>query len=246
MAWIPSNNGEHTFERGSSRSHIDVTLSSEAVARRILGWKIRHKNPYTHHGQINFKIDVKIKKPKKEYKKIYLNTHEFTRRLMEMEGESGDGVYADLLEAFKKSTAEEDQNISKKPYWWNDEIEESRKEYNKIRRQIGKMRRRGDDISRWRQREKEEAKTLERLIRKSKKEKWKEMLAGLDGDIWGQGYRIATGQIMRGRLAHKIPGQMDSLYPHLHHGQTDQVIWKSIQKEQGHINPHRSILKHVT
>lgn len=56
LNWVAANNGEPTFIKGDSRSHIDVTLTTSSGIRKISNWEIRHDNPYTYHGHIYFDI----------------------------------------------------------------------------------------------------------------------------------------------------------------------------------------------
>ncbi|XP_072400842.1 uncharacterized protein [Diabrotica undecimpunctata] len=64
--WISSadivvlNNGEPTFVRGESKSHIDVTLASKNVAKKISGWDVLGENLFTHHRYIFYEIGVKV------------------------------------------------------------------------------------------------------------------------------------------------------------------------------------------
>ncbi|XP_057666046.1 uncharacterized protein LOC130899891 [Diorhabda carinulata] len=60
MNIIAINNKKPTFVRGTSRSHIDVTLASEGSSRKIANWD----QIFTHHKFITY--DIKSKTIKKK------------------------------------------------------------------------------------------------------------------------------------------------------------------------------------
>ncbi|XP_045482738.1 uncharacterized protein LOC123686556 [Harmonia axyridis] len=51
------NNGEPTFIRGTTRSHIDVTLSPINFQGKIKNWEVKYENPFTYHGHIYFAVE---------------------------------------------------------------------------------------------------------------------------------------------------------------------------------------------
>ncbi|KAK9721746.1 hypothetical protein QE152_g20749 [Popillia japonica] len=97
------------------------------------------------------------------------------------------------------SVAEEYRNI---PYWWHGEIENKRKECNRLRRILTRANRNHGTASK----EPglkivyEHARVeIKRMILNTKKNKWKELLNELENDIWGDGYKIIMRRL--GRLS---------------------------------------------
>lgn len=232
MAWTANNNGQNTFERGRSRSHIDVTLSSEKMARLIHDWRVNFDNPFTQHGEISFNIKIQKKIKNSEQVEIYLNKEVFMKNLREMEGEEEEDVYVGLLEAFRRSSKKNTRETQKKPYWWNEKIEQWRNRVIEMRRKYTRRRSRGQAEGEGESGEvelKEAIKNMKREIRFAKKEAWKAMLVGLEEDIWGEGYRIVTGQLMRGRHGGVIPVRkrkriLNDLFPKCRRKQATETI----------------------
>ncbi|XP_056635966.1 uncharacterized protein LOC130444712 [Diorhabda sublineata] len=128
--WVAINNGHHTFERGNSKTHIDVTLCHTSHYNKITNWCIEYVNPYTHHGHIRYQIKTKgaIKKTSpNNRKRTYLNTEKYVEIL-----KKSNGTYEEILKAYKDASSNNnDANTSMQPFWWNPEIENARNEYNK-------------------------------------------------------------------------------------------------------------------
>jgi len=52
------NNGQPTFVRGVSMTHIDVTFVSESLADKVHGWKILDEESNSLHKYICFEIII--------------------------------------------------------------------------------------------------------------------------------------------------------------------------------------------
>lgn len=132
LTWMARNNGQHTFERNNSKSHIDVTLCPVQMARAIKNWQVDYVNPFTHPGHITYDIKTDGKKIKKtEPMKLYLNVRKYVQRLRNIKEYEGQDVYESIMKAYKQSTSEERVGVNRKPYWWNTELQTTRSEYVK-------------------------------------------------------------------------------------------------------------------
>lgn len=199
------NDGEHTFERGTSRSHIDVTLCSNRLSNRITGWTVAHTNPYTHYGSIHYQIKLREKIRRNEIRSVFFERDTFAKELRKRCEETTNDIYQNILRAFKTSTSKERENRRDRPYWWTEEIEKARKRYILLRRQYTRQNRSETEKLELNRRMNEQRKVLKREIRISKRRRWEGVIADLDGDIWGEGYRIVTGALMKGRGVYRIP-----------------------------------------
>ncbi|KAK9728662.1 hypothetical protein QE152_g17091 [Popillia japonica] len=140
---------------------------------------------------------------------------------LEREERSSHKICTDIIrEAYRNSTIKGPVGIKTVPYWWNASINDKRKECMEARRRytrIAKLNTREDEklkanekykakkkelaklirLSKkehWNKLEKYKAKKKElaKLIRLSKKEHWNKLCNDLNGDIWGEGYKIAV------------------------------------------------------
>ncbi|XP_066159226.1 uncharacterized protein [Euwallacea fornicatus] len=107
-------------------------------------------------------------------------------------------------------------------YWWNDEIEELRKECVRMRRKMTRVKgvREMDERIRAAEEEhKEVQKTLKVSIRNVKREAWKGLCADLETDIWGLGYKIVAGKLNHLKASHLSEVEMlwrvDELFPNM-------------------------------
>ncbi|XP_044754968.1 uncharacterized protein LOC123313923 [Coccinella septempunctata] len=207
LGWVAANNGDHTFERGSSKTHIDVTLTSESVFRRIRDWTVQHSNPYTYHGNIG--IDIKTARGSRTepqpIRKILRADH-FRLALQDYNWEDTTDIYRALLNLFNASIIEENGASNKWPYWWNENIDDQRKKYNRLRRIYSRLREKDTtQVTNLKEEMRVLRRNLRKSIRRSKREHWKTLLDELDDDIWGEGYRIATRHLAAGKLSYQLP-----------------------------------------
>ncbi|KAK9680980.1 hypothetical protein QE152_g38688 [Popillia japonica] len=108
-------------------------------------------------------------------------------------------IYFEVQQGNGSRVAEEYRNI---PYWWNGEIENKRKECNRLRRILTRANRNHGTASKepGLKIAYEHARAeLKRMILNTKKNKWKELLNELENDIWGDGYKIIMRRL--GRLS---------------------------------------------
>lgn len=205
---IVNNTGNApSFVRGDSTSYIDVTCSSQKLARRITEWKIMEKEAMTYHQHIYFEIGPKHKKTQltENIKPVFYKEKfktEIRTRMQGLEGATVRSITLLLAEATKASSSNtQTGNNRKAPYWWNQEIDEKRRECTKIKRKLTRLRicrsvpqnvRENLHIEHKRLR-----KELRGLIIRSKRDHWQQTCSALNEDIWGQGYNIATRWMKR-------------------------------------------------
>lgn len=205
LSWGVANDGGHTFERGLSRSHIDVTFASADILRRIATWEVQFSNPFTHHGHIFFELQIlRTKNRAPRVKHILLAAKLRGLLAGDIWGSSG-GIYRDFLGATKSATRATTVAAADQPYWWSEEIETCRENYKKLRRKLSRRNARGNGSEELETRMVTARKLLKRLIRISKRKSWRDVLEKLDEDIWGEGYKIVTSHFHSGSLGYQIP-----------------------------------------
>ncbi|KAG5878530.1 hypothetical protein JTB14_008935 [Gonioctena quinquepunctata] len=93
-----------------------------------------------------------------------------------VESNSPEACVESLKEAYRSSTSQRDRN-NKKSYWWNQDIAAKREECNQLRRQTSRALGRRDIPeqvkAQLKPNYKNEKKTLEKLIKTSKREHWR-------------------------------------------------------------------------
>ena len=90
-------------------------------------------------------------------------------------------------------------------YWWNEEIAKIRKEANTARR--ARQRERQDMQRREALEEKfrEARKKLKKAIRRSKEQQWASVLEEVEGNLWGEGYKIVTKRLKARQAPPNLP-----------------------------------------
>ncbi|XP_045482746.1 uncharacterized protein LOC123686562 [Harmonia axyridis] len=206
MAWGTANSGEHTFERGNPKSHIDVAIAAEEVLRKMKKWQIHFDNPFTYHGTISMEIKVGGRTRQDAANKVFLEKEKFATALKNIDWEKGGDVYEKILKAYNTSLSAERGSTSKKPFWWNEVIAESRNKYKNLRRVYTRANRAGRGEKREvAEQMRSERDKMKREIRRSKRQHCKSLLEELEADIWGEGYRIVTRHLQSGALSYKLP-----------------------------------------
>ncbi|KAK9711065.1 Endonuclease-reverse transcriptase [Popillia japonica] len=199
---------EPTFERGNSKSHIDITWANEAMTRHIHEWKVLSGEVFTYHNYIYFEVQQGNGSRGKSQRIFrFLDKDLFATKVKQHFSHSrvhtSPGEFVKIINKLNRvcaiSVAEEYRNI---PYWWNGEIENKRKECNRLRRILTRANRNHGTASKelGLKIAYEHARAeLKRMILNTKKNKWKELLNELENDIWGDGYKIIMRRL--GRLS---------------------------------------------
>ncbi|KAG5866978.1 hypothetical protein JTB14_012715 [Gonioctena quinquepunctata] len=129
---------EPTLLRGDRKSWIDVTCSSQDIAKHLHKWQILDDEPVSDHALIYYELKEWNKKKNKKF--IYVNNWDAFRKTLEWrtQGRKRAGSpeeYAKLIkEAYQGSVSKNTIN-NEKPYWWNDRIANKRRECTQLRRQ---------------------------------------------------------------------------------------------------------------
>lgn len=188
-----------TFVRGESSSIIDVTLSSDTFAGKITDWMVLEEETFSLHRYISFGITCNHHFGKMEERSVFtMDKALFSVTLSLIANNTEDDCTA-LIDKIKHA-----QNFStsvrvlkrEQPYWWNDEIEEMRKECNKSRRKLARVKkaRQELEIAAAVTEHKEAIRAYKKAIRNSKNEHWRAVCDDLERDIWGLGYQIVVKQ----------------------------------------------------
>lgn len=195
------NSGDKpTFERGHSCSYIDITWASDNIMRRIQNWEVLSEEVCTYHNYIYFEVPLKDKPTDRANGPRYmLNKRNFTQRLREYFSNNTSKVtpkkFIEVVGKINRDCTRVTRRGDRPmPYWWNERIEDARKECHSLRRLWSRKHRRLVDtdptpaeFTAYKLKRKE----LKKLILNAKKEHWKKLLLDLENDIWGEGYRIA-------------------------------------------------------
>lgn len=191
---VVHNTGEPTFIRGTTKSHIDVTCSSQKLAQQVKKWRIVSKEGLTDHQYICFEIEDHTPKRAAVHPRVPLEAGVVRREIraqierLNMEEEVNPGTCLEMLKAVHyKCTNRRRRERGSCPYWWSEEVEEAREECTAMRRVITRNRSGNERI---REEYKDMRKRLKKLIRTAKAKAWEDICDKLEDDIWGDGYRI--------------------------------------------------------
>ncbi|KAI5723445.1 hypothetical protein M8J76_006122 [Diaphorina citri] len=202
-----------TFVRGNSGSHIDLTICSENIARKITSWRVMEEETLSYHRYIYFEIVMsedqipiglvqRLKGWHIDSKLLPRFTETFRKMAITWKECFQKDLQADTLtriitEACDVTFKRRSTNTRRrKAYWWSVEIAECWRTCNKTRRKLKRMRRRNPILA-------EEIKNqytnlrnnLKKSIVEAKEAKWKELIDEVDKDPWGKAYKIVTGKI---------------------------------------------------
>jgi Reverse transcriptase (RNA-dependent DNA polymerase)/Endonuclease-reverse transcriptase len=197
---IAVNNGDPTFVRGNSVTHIDITCISRTFAHKIRNWQVLNDEIGSYHRPIYFEIDTGQEIQRRIPIQRFLNEEKFKRLVQEETENENIKNVTDLTKVIgkltKDSTIECRGKADRYPYWWTAQISELRKECQRVRRTLLRKKRKDisahADINDLTERSKSLTKKLKNLIINSKRKCWLELIKDLDEDIWGQGYSIVT------------------------------------------------------
>lgn len=197
-----------TFERGWSKSYIDVTGATTKMAKRIRGWEVLTGEVLTYHHHIIFEINIgKINGNKVKCAKSMFDKAKYSERINEVNWggkvDNAEDLTRLLSETTKECTIVVRGDQKQMPFWWNVDIEAQRRACFRWRRKISHFKKRKNFNNavyarKWESLQveyKSARKELKKLIRKSKREHWSEMVNDLDKDVWGTGYKVIVKRI---------------------------------------------------
>lgn len=207
------NNGNSpTFRRGQLNSIVDITMGSDSFLNSTMNWRVLEDLTLSDHQYIEFSIsnwtqtvDAEADLPKWNVRKLdERKFNDCIRRQKERNGTFLNSLDDDvglkvnfMVDTIKKACDAsmpriQQYNTRRQPvYWWTNEIGVLRKKCLAARRRST----RNPDDDRLKEEYKMARKVLRAEIRKSKREKWKELCEEVDIDPWGKPYKIITKKI---------------------------------------------------
>lgn len=204
--WISSlnlnvcNDGNPTFIRGKSQSHIDISLVTN-FSKKICKWQVLDDDSASHHRYITFLINSEISNVNIDKRVTFLDPKKFKEYLTVTRNTSDNSPAAisKLIQSAQYRASSQKKGTTKlQPYWWNAEINEIWVRATTARRAVTRARARDTTDQ---QIEPIETylngvrKELKKAIKKSKKSSWRELCNKLDDDIWGDGYRLVVKHV---------------------------------------------------
>lgn len=213
---VVHNDGDlPTFVRGKSQSYIDVTCSTQKIAKSINCWEALKIETLTQHSYIYFELK-ESRTPRWVEKRTVVNDWDIfcaeidrrTGSLNTNDRKSHSKCTEILKGAYGSSVKMKTDQKATTPYWWNKEIKDKRDICIHHRRQLTRMTKNRnistDEKEGMKQLYRAQKRELQRLIRISKVKLWKELCQKIDEDIWGSGYKIATREL-KNTMAYNIP-----------------------------------------
>lgn len=195
-----------TFERGSSKSFIDITIASDDVTKSIKEWKVDREVNLSLHNNIYIQIGNKEKKDTPNSRKngwIYKNTKDDQLiREIKLKGiakthrELETHLYRICNNTYNQK--KEEKRSKGNIYWWTENLSIIKAECTKKRRKMTRLRKKKHTNSDSEKAEQEYKKAKSQLVKEieaAKREAWRKLCDDLDQDVWGKGYKIVTGKL---------------------------------------------------
>lgn len=202
-----------TYRRpGCDGTIPDITLISERAANKMEGWKVLEIYTASDHQYISFSLsdtvpERSVQGSTRRWNVNKLNTSallsEIDRQIeaTEIEEDADANITVDRTMAIIKKGCNKAmpkmvtrRNNKTAVHWWNDSINEARRNCIRHRRNYTRAKRRGEAVSEHLE-YKEAKKQLKIAINKSKKEKWEELREDINRDPWGLGYKIVMKKL---------------------------------------------------
>jgi len=143
---ICNEGSKPTFVRGTSESHLDLTLATQAVARNVTGWSVLEEESLSLHRYIQFDVALVCGHQRNEKKKGWafrkLDLAKLNKKLSHGTPPPPDDAEAACKEAIAWLTDACDACMPRTSgstkrrlvFWWNSDIAEQRKKCVKARR----------------------------------------------------------------------------------------------------------------
>ncbi|XP_029053824.2 uncharacterized protein LOC114881259 [Osmia bicornis bicornis] len=224
---------------GFGYSIPDITLVSEDLVRKAVGWRVMEDFTGSDHQYITFQlIDATRKQPavsarrpsgwnaaKMDGEKFVATLLDGARHIPPVPEDANDVGAVDALVDTTMGIIHRACDASmprKRPwkgrtqaYWWNDQIAELRRRCHQLRRLAQRAAGRPEAAEKALA-YKAAKKALGKAIRTSKECSWKQLCDEVDQDPWGRGYKLVMGklrpptQVMDERKARYV---VDALFP---------------------------------
>jgi len=221
------NQGQPTFVRGASESHIDLTLATRTATCWVDDWKVLDEESLSLHKYVEFKVRTAVQRGQEPnarkgwaYRKLDLVklTEALKRdvRPLAPTAESSCRQVVDWLTRGCDASMPKSGKVGRRPVpWWTSDIAEQRTRCHKARRIYTRLRKRMDDAGCATQLAefKAERRLLVIKIRTAKEDNWRKLCELVDNDPWGLPYRIVMKKLNRRRTIPGIdlPGRLDSI-----------------------------------
>ncbi|XP_031332840.1 uncharacterized protein LOC116163131 [Photinus pyralis] len=192
---VVNEGNAHTFERGESRSIIDITLASGGSTNfNVRNWKVENEETLSDHKYISFNIDSAKPRPPKDQNKKGWNIKKINEeKLRERMGSEHRPTTPSELDALLRKLADHSMRYTRAG-----------------RRGLHQNDLEAEDLAASR-------KQLRRAIGNRKKECWRELCDELEKDVWGKAYKIVVGKMgLRERaigLDSEVQEQIHELFP---------------------------------
>lgn len=161
--WLAENDlilanigGRATFERGSSTSIIDLTLTTKDIHRRLKEWRVSEEENLSDHNNIRYEINITQNEQKtkteitnkwkysSQRKEDVINALDKATKTLTKK----DSIYrvqTAITKVCKETLTKKHIKGHHPVYWWTKEIDIVRKECIKCRRSIYRMRKKEPD-----------------------------------------------------------------------------------------------------
>lgn len=216
-----------TFVRGTSESHLDLTLATQAAISNIIDWTVMDEESLSLHKYVTFSItttrgqhSVKAKKgwaySKIDYQKLKEKLRNGAPTPLDDTPSTCKQAVNWLAEACDACMPHVCGKTKRRPaFWWNEYIAEQRKACLRARRLYTRKRKKADEAGSAREKEtyKQQRNALSGKITAAKDRNWSELCGQVDGDPWGTPYRIVMQRLARRKPIPglEIPGRLDSI-----------------------------------
>lgn len=226
------NVGNHpTFERGTSRSHIDVTFSSGNIRNKINNWRVLDIESLSLHRYISFSLSltpspIAVQQSQKGWStrridagllSTALKTQLRSRQNQPLDAETEATSLIEWISSAADSCLPKRRigNGKQAAPWWSMEISTLRCRCLKARRIHQRQRKRlGEQNARvFENQWKEARKTLALAIKVAKEKCWSDMIRTIDSDVWGKPYKIVMKRLTKHSPATgiELPGRIENI-----------------------------------
>lgn len=219
-----------TFRRpGYQESVLDITLATPGIANMIEGWTVSEEYSGSDHQHVTFSIGrVPILGSRHDHQPRKWNARkldiEALRTFLARESSALQSSPTPSTRSEAEATASRamrlivtacnasmprlrKQGFHRPAYWWSQEIAELRKTCHKLRRRATRAAKRLPDQDKYAAEYKQAKKVLNKAIKSSKAELWKEICNDLNNDLWGKAYQIVTKRL--GKASPEAPKSPD-------------------------------------
>lgn len=151
--------------RGDSISHIDLTLVTDNLLRKVSNWKILEDDGLTLHKFIAFQRAARATKNNAEKIITSFEPEKFRKELLaqDLKGTmTPSRLCKSIYKAQRAATVTERGEPNHVPYWWTEEVANARKRAVMSRRNLTRARSKGYP--------EENIQTLEESMKKARKE----------------------------------------------------------------------------